>query len=38
VHVHKNGNLQERRSEEQDLLAAHPEAYSPVGCNVKPGG
>ncbi len=27
-----------RRAIESDLLSGHPEAYAPVGCNVKKGG
>ncbi len=38
VHVHTNAVEADRLAEEQDLLAAHPEAYKPKGCNDKKGG
>jgi len=38
IHAHKNSIEENRCAEEQDLLAAHPEAYDPIGCNVKPKG
>ena len=38
VHVHKNEKEENREAEEKDLLAAHPEAYKPKGCNEKEGG
>ncbi len=38
VHVHLNRREQDRRAEESDLLAAHPESYQPTGCNEKIGG
>jgi hypothetical protein len=27
-----------RKEIETDLLAANPDAYAPIGCNIKPGG
>ena len=38
VHVHTNSAEKDRLSEEQDLLAGHPQAYAPTGCNNKTGG
>lgn len=38
VHVQINGRKEDREKEESDLLAVHPQAYSPTGCNIKPGG
>ena len=38
VHSHKTPDEAARLAEERDLLAGHPEAYSPKGCNVKEGG
>lgn len=38
IHARLNENEQSRKAEESDLLAGHPEAYVPNGCNVKPGG
>jgi hypothetical protein len=38
VHVHTNSIEKDRIAEEQDLLAGHPQAYEPTGCNEKPGG
>ena len=38
VHVHTNATLAARQREESDILANFPQAYTPVGCNVKPGG
>lgn len=38
VHAHLNGVEQARLAEEDDLLAAHPEAYEPIGCNEREGG
>lgn len=38
AHLHKTVDEQKGKYEEGDLLAAHPEAYVPNGCNVKPGG
>ena len=38
VHCHQNSDEQNRCDEEQDLLAAHPEAYIRTGCNEKEGG
>lgn len=38
VHVHFNPSKISRRTEEEDLLRAHPIAYVPTGCNVKRGG
>ena len=33
VHVHTEANEQTRLDEESDLLAGHPVAYAPTGCN-----
>ena len=38
IHVHLNGREADRLAEEDDLLAAYPQAYEPVGCNVRAGG
>lgn len=38
LHVHLNPLEDDRTSEERDLLANHPEAYDPPGCNRKLGG
>lgn len=38
IHVHTQSAEQVRLAEEADLLAGHPEAYAPTGCNRKPGG
>ncbi len=38
VHTHEKEDKQKRLAEESDLLAGHPEAYEPKGCNIKPGG
>jgi hypothetical protein len=38
VHVHTRSTEKDRIAEEQDLLAGHPIAYAPVGCNEKVGG
>jgi len=38
VHVHTTASEQDRRKEEADLLAGHPNAYAPTGCNQKIGG
>lgn len=38
VHVHLNADKKARTTEETDLLAAHPQAYTPNGCNEKIGG
>lgn len=38
VHVHTNKVEKDRLAEEQDLLAGHPQAYAPTGCNNKTGG
>ena len=37
-HCHLNPDERERRSEEADLLARYTNAYTPSGCNEKPGG
>lgn len=37
-HCHLNASKQDRRSEEQDLLANYTNAYQPIGCNEKLGG
>lgn len=37
-HEHLNEDEKARKAEESDLLANHPEAYEPTGCNVKIGG
>jgi len=33
VHAHKNPRESDRTAEEKDLLAGHPNAYQPTGCN-----
>jgi hypothetical protein len=38
VHVHLNALEAGRTSEEADLLAGHPSAYEPSGCNERTGG
>jgi len=38
VHAHLNDSEADRTAEEKDLLAGHPEAYQPTGCNEKAGG
>jgi hypothetical protein len=40
THIHLRVNTDEGRRlyEEDDLLMAHPEAYSPTGCNDRIGG
>ena len=38
LHAHKNADERARLAEEDDLLAAHPEAYAPAGCNIRRGG
>jgi len=38
VHAHLNAEEKSRLAEEQDLLAGHPEAHAPTGCNEKEGG
>jgi hypothetical protein len=38
VHAHKNARETDRIAEERDLLAGHPNAYQPTGCNDKSGG
>jgi hypothetical protein len=38
IHEHLNANQTTRKAEESDILAAHPVAYAPSGCNVKSGG
>jgi hypothetical protein len=35
VHTHRNARVAGRREEEADLLAAHPEAWAPSGCNQR---
>ena len=37
-HEHLNANQDDRRAEEQDLLARYTNSYKPVGCNERPGG
>ncbi len=37
-HCHLNPVKEARLAEEADLLAGHPEAYVPTGCNIKIGG
>jgi hypothetical protein len=36
VHTHRNPAAESRSAEERDLLAAHPVAYAPDGCNPRP--
>lgn len=38
VHVHTKAAEKDRLAEEQDLLAGHPDAFAPNGCNEKKGG
>lgn len=38
IHAHLNKCEQNRKDEEEDLLALHTEAYTPTGCNIKKGG
>lgn len=38
VHVHLNPDADDRLAEEDDLLAAYPQAYQPTGCNERKGG
>lgn len=38
VHMHLNDDESSRNAEESDLLARYTNAYTPDGCNVKPGG
>jgi hypothetical protein len=38
VHLHLNAKKEDRRAEEQDLLANYVNALSPEGCNVSPTG
>lgn len=38
VHVHVNALEADRTAEETDLLAGHPSAYQPTGCNEKTSG
>lgn len=38
IHAHKKDDDHARKAEEADLLAGNPEAYVPIGCNIKPGG
>ncbi len=38
VHAHLNAHKADRTSEEADLLAGHPSAYEPSGCNERTGG
>jgi hypothetical protein len=35
IHAHKAPTEEQRLAEERDILAVHPEAYAPVGCNQK---
>lgn len=37
-HCHNNAVEQNRLAEESDLLANHPQAYQPTGCNERRGG
>lgn len=37
-HCHLNSREDDRLAEEADLLAGHPEAYQPSGCNERLGG
>jgi len=36
VHTHRNARVRSRVAEEADLLAAHPQAFTPQGCNPLP--
>jgi hypothetical protein len=38
VHEHLNAIESNRLAEEKDMLAGHPIAYAPYGCNEKIGG
>ncbi len=38
VHAHMNPLLLSRTTEESDLLNAFPNAYAPIGCNIRRGG
>jgi len=38
VRAHLNPDEAARKNEESDLLASFPQAYAPIGCNVKIGG
>ena len=38
IHAHVNKSAPARKAEESDLLAGHPKAYVPAGCNVRLGG
>jgi hypothetical protein len=38
VHLHLNAKNEDRRAEEQDLLANYINALTPDGCNVSPTG
>ena len=38
VHIRLEEGLLSRTFVERDLLLAHSEAYTPIGCNVKEGG
>lgn len=38
IHQHQNPKEADRLAEERDLLAGHPDAYTPQGCNDKTGG
>lgn len=35
-HYHPNQSMPQREAEEKDLLAAHPLAHEPDGCNGQP--
>jgi len=37
-HCHLQASKDARRAEEADLLAGHPSAYQPTGCNERAGG
>lgn len=38
LHAHRSPNESTRLTEERDILASHPVAYGPTGCNQKLGG
>ena len=38
VHVHLNADEENRKIEERDLLTRYALAYTPKGCNERPGG
>jgi hypothetical protein len=38
IYVRLNNNEKGRFDDETDLLIGNPEAYIPIGCNVKKGG